>query len=142
MTKAEIIGAAIHLRDKCRRAMSNHRSRARKDGETLNYTQGDLEALAKSQQTCTYCGVPLGWDWQWDHYEPVARSSQAHRLSNLVLCCQSCNKIKGALSGDEFRDLLDLLKTFDPRGAADVRMRLKLGGKARGAFGKKKEARR
>lgn len=125
------------LRQKCKKALANHRAAAKKDGVKLAYGAADLIRLAQSRQTCTYCNAPLGWNWQFDHRWPLARNAFGHCLDNLAVVCSDCNLLKGQLSDLEFGFLLDWLlgkvhfngQTLDLRGAADVRRRLLSGGK-------------
>lgn len=126
------------LRQKCRQALRHHRQWAKKDGATLDYGTLDLLELARSQQTCEYCHMPLAWDWQFDHRTPLARSAKGHRLKNLAIVCSNCNCAKGQLSELEYIDLLMYLRGIDPRGAADMRRRLIAGGASVYTRGRKK----
>ena len=116
-------------RRKCRAVRAHHREKAKKYGVIrLNYGWRDLLKLFEATQTCRYCSMPLGWDAQFDHDEPLARGAVNHRIENIVVCCATCNQMKGCLSGKEFLKLLAFLATIDPRGAWDVKRRLGAGG--------------
>lgn len=78
--------------------------------------------------TCAYCGNPLTVeDFVTDHAVPVARGGELG-LSNLVLCHDECNRLKGELNPAEFNALKRLLQSFAESGRRDVMKRLKQGG--------------
>jgi hypothetical protein len=53
---------------------------------------------------CRYCATETG-PFHIDHIFPWSRGGR-HELDNLCVACVSCNAIKGALTGDEFRSAL------------------------------------
>jgi 5-methylcytosine-specific restriction endonuclease McrA len=118
------------LQRKCRAAFQRHRKLAAKDHiATLDYTAFDLFELAKASPQCFYCRTPLSFGFEFDHVTPIARTTQAHHIGNIVCVCPNCNRMKGQADGEEFLRFLRVLDTFDPRSAADYRCRLISGGK-------------
>jgi 5-methylcytosine-specific restriction endonuclease McrA len=86
-----------------------------------------LWVLACLGQPCRYCQEKLRPKiFSADHANPVARGGSL-ALDNIHLICQGCNKAKGILSDAEFSQLVDLLKTWEPRIRGDVIGRLKVG---------------
>lgn len=135
-TRTEI--PADPIRRRCRRALQDHRRRARADGQTLDYTAEDLERLVREAPVCPYCkNVIVPAAVTFDHLVPTARGGR-HLLANLTPCCQPCNERKGQLSADEYRALMALVKKFHPRAFADVMGRLRSGG-ARYARGRSRK---
>jgi 5-methylcytosine-specific restriction endonuclease McrA len=114
------------LRQRCRRALADHRARAKADGVTLRYGLADLEALARAELQCAYCRLPVGWDFQIDHRTPTSRGGK-HALSNLAVACARCNQIKGKLTEQEYRELLALARAWHPAAAEDLLGRLRSG---------------
>ena len=84
------------------------------------------------RRKCRWCKVKLKpKTWSLDHKVPVARSkdSDPHQLPNLdVQCCKKCNIAKGLLTWKEFKQLNELLNTWEQRSREDVLTRLKAGG--------------
>lgn len=52
------------------------------------------QVYAKAQHRCVYCGAKAS-KLTLDHVEPIVAGG-AHRRSNLIPCCKSCNSSKGA----------------------------------------------
>ena len=109
---------------KAQRALKRHREAAKKLGVELDYSRDDLLVLLTEAKQCAYCRMPLGLDCEIDHAEPLARGRRACRLDNLRCVCVRCNKVKGILSEEEFKELLAFFRTLDPRSEADMRRRL------------------
>jgi hypothetical protein len=73
----------------------------------IEYQQGTLQGyevrqylLEKWNRRCAYCGtenIPL----QIEHIIPKAKKG-TNRVSNLTLACDSCNKLKGTMTAEEF----------------------------------------
>ena len=62
-------------------------------------TLDSIIALLLSSEACCYCQIPLALtDRSIDHAEALAIGG-AHSLSNLVVCCVRCNRIKGGKLG-------------------------------------------
>ena len=55
--------------------------------------------LKKHKGRCVYCGNPA---YTIDHRRPKARGG-GNRRTNLVLCCERCNREKGDMSERAFR---------------------------------------
>jgi 5-methylcytosine-specific restriction endonuclease McrA len=130
MSRAPIapLSADAALQRRCRQALSSHRKRAEADHVKLAYGLAELLAVARATTQCVYCHAPLSFGFHFDHRAPVARTTQAHRIENLVCCCADCNMLKGQMDGEEFRRLLSLLAGFHPQAATDVRRRMIAGG--------------
>lgn len=114
------------LRRRCQRILADQRRRAKKDGWTIDY---DVDLLVASVTLCTqcvYCKVPVGFDFQFDHRQPIARGGE-HRWANLAVCCKGCNVRKGQLSDTEYRQLLALIGSWLPVAQEDIRRRLTAG---------------
>jgi 5-methylcytosine-specific restriction endonuclease McrA len=117
----------LHLR--CKRALAEHRRRAKADRQTLDYDPADLERLARAAVACPYCHAVLTpATLAFDHAMPTCRAAD-YRLENLRVVCAPCNLAKGVMSEEEFLQLLDLLRRWHPRPAGDVLARLRSGGK-------------
>jgi 5-methylcytosine-specific restriction endonuclease McrA len=67
---------------------------------------------------CKYCNVPLdAYSCVVDHEVPLKRGGSP-ALSNLGLPCEACNQVKGGMTPDEFRFLLDKLAEMSVRFAS------------------------
>lgn len=87
-----------------------------------------LEDVSAGGRLCEYCFAPLNLDnVGFDHKVPISRGGDRWG-ANLTLCCQPCNKIKGALSDSEYSSLLELINAWDDLPRKNVLMRLRLGG--------------
>jgi hypothetical protein len=60
--------------------------------------------------------------------DEIVTISWLARLENIVVCCTSCQRLKGGLDQEEYRRVLALLATFDPVAQRDVKRRMKAGG--------------
>lgn len=116
------------LTARCRRLLSDHKTRAKRNGAALDYGLADLRRLLESSPCCEYCGLPLSFAASLDHRQPVARGGR-HSLDNLAVCCARCNSLKGQLAEAEFREVLTLLALFHPTARTDIERRLLAGGK-------------
>lgn len=119
--------AAEQLHRRCRRALAEHRRRARADRQQLNYGLAELVALAAAP-CCAYCRMPVALDFHIDHARPTGRGG-AHALGNLAVACARCNGLKGVLDAAEFAELLGLLARLHPAAATDLTRRLLAGGR-------------
>jgi 5-methylcytosine-specific restriction endonuclease McrA len=113
---------------RARRLLHDHRTRAHRDGQRLDYGLAEVRALLASTTCCRWCRMPVGFDLQLDHVEPIARGG-AHALHNLAVCCARCNGIKGMLTGAEFEFLLEFLADLHPVARQDIERRLLAGGR-------------
>jgi 5-methylcytosine-specific restriction endonuclease McrA len=116
------------IRRRCRRALASHRRRAKADHAQLDYRAEDLEQLARDTVQCAWCKMPVGYGFHFDHERPTSRGGP-HALSNIMISCSRCNRLKGPLAGDEMRALLALLASVHPAAAADLSRRLLAGGR-------------
>lgn len=72
---------------------------AQSDGSLTRDAVRDLFAQAK---VCPYCTAPLHWSEKTlDHIMPL-KSGGAHGLSNVLVCCRSCNTRKSAKPPDRW----------------------------------------
>jgi 5-methylcytosine-specific restriction endonuclease McrA len=115
------------LLSRARRLLHDHGTRAKKAGVVLDYGLTDIRQLLAAHPLCEYCRMPLAFDAQLDHRQPIARGGR-HVLDNLAACCQRCNSIKGMLSEEEYREMLTLLALLHPLARQDVERRLIAGG--------------
>lgn len=113
---------------RARRLLSDHRTRAKRDGAALDYGLSEIRQLLAEHPLCDYCRMPLSFAASLDHRTPTARSGR-HALDNLAVCCERCNRLKGMLTDPEFRELLTLLALLHPAARADLERRLLAGGK-------------
>lgn len=117
----------------------NKRGKIIRIGRTLPFTLTQfrewlLFCLGNSSEgsvKCAYCPrVVTALDLRVDHGEPISRGGSLD-LTNLVVCCDVCNREKGELTVTEYRELihnLDLLLSkglLGPQGYKDVRKRLR-----------------
>lgn len=69
-----------------------------------------VEELIFSESICTYCGNKIEIKQaSYDHILPLSRGGK-HGWSNLRLIDFTCNLMKGNLTDEEFRELMDFLK--------------------------------
>lgn len=73
----------------------------------------EVEALVDlilGASNCAYCDVSLSrFGFAVDHVVPLSNGG-LHVMENLVIACQPCNRAKGDLSLDEFREWLQVLR--------------------------------
>ena len=68
----------------------------------------------EQQEKCIYCGNKLSIEYfELDHIEPTARGGE-DRFDNLQLLCSPCNKRKGTMTDEEFRDRYSKLDLPEP----------------------------
>ena len=122
------------LKKRCRQIYYRQKSRAREHCTTLDYQLVDLVSIvtrAMAEYVCPFChGMLKEGTFSIDHNRPVSRSND-FGLSNLAVCCERCNQIKGSLTGEEFQSLMHLICTWHPAAGNDVLCRLRAGGKVR-----------
>ncbi|MFL6427804.1 MAG: HNH endonuclease [Acidobacteriaceae bacterium] len=101
-------------------------------GRELPFDLEDLrrhlgKRIGLNAKPCTYCGTPIDIrNLSLDHQEPVSRGGSL-ALDNLIECCADCNRLKGALTAEEFGLLLEFLRTLPPAAQTDLRRRLNAG---------------
>lgn len=78
---------------------------------------------------CHYCKVLLApREVSIDHVDPLSRGG-AHERENLVGCCARCNRLKGALTGGEFRAFRRFLGSFPKVAVLSLERRILAGGR-------------
>jgi 5-methylcytosine-specific restriction endonuclease McrA len=82
--------------------------------------------LMEKSKTCPYCNELIGLDYSIDHIIPKARGG-SDKIGNLHLVCRGCNLMKGILTDEEFRGLLDYLSD-KPELYKILRLRLRMAG--------------
>jgi hypothetical protein len=112
---------------RARRLLHDHQTRARKDGVTLDYTIDDLRRLIASSPCCYWCRLPVAFDLQLDHLQPVGRGG-LFTLDNLCVSHARCNQLRGMLTEAETVQLLAFLARLHPVARQDVERRLTGGG--------------
>ena len=115
----KLLTTADLLRQKCQRALANHRRRAKADGQRLGYNLHDLLYLAKEYPRCVYCTAPLALDFEFDHAQPTSRNGK-YTAANLRVCCGRCNSLKGRWTAESFCKLLALLADVAPVESEDL----------------------
>lgn len=77
---------------------------------------------------CAYCEARLSFaTFCVDHNVPVGRGGSL-AMANLAICCGRCNRTKGNLTGQEFRQFMKGIMTFPEAARVDILRRLKQGG--------------
>ena len=92
--------------EKRRSYVRNRRARIRKaEG---SHTSEDIIGLFEAQAgRCVYCKEELGPSFHVDHILPLSRGG-GNDISNLQICCETCNKRKFTQRHDEFMKRLQL----------------------------------
>ncbi len=110
----------------------NQVARAKELGKEVFYTLiefRDRVSMDLEIGECYYCKGKINEkNFVGDHKDPISRTG-LFTLENLAICDKSCNCQKGKMNDKEFEQLNQLLKTFDPDIAKDVRARLTTGGR-------------
>jgi 5-methylcytosine-specific restriction endonuclease McrA len=83
-----------------------------------------------AMKECPYCLQPLTIEnFSVDHARPISRGG-GWEASNLCVCCRRCNEGKGQLTGREWMQLRDVLRSWNAEEAErDVLRRLRAGGR-------------
>jgi hypothetical protein len=74
---------------RARRLLSDHRTRAKKDGIALDYGIAEVRQLLADNPLCEYCRMPLSFAASIDHRQPIRKGRRhvLHRISaNFVDC--------------------------------------------------------
>lgn len=110
----------------------NHdKTRLLRAGQPVGFTLGEFRdwmlhvfGAREGQAQCGYCQVRITpATFVPDHDIPLARGGP-NTLANLVACCETCNDIKGVLSGHWYRFLRKCLDEFPDAEADIIRARL------------------
>lgn len=106
---------------------SNWRRRAKLVGANLEELPSLKEITAwlneQSPFKCFFTGQELQREFGVDHIVPVARSG-SFKLDNLCITHPFINGAKGAMTGEEFIQLLELISTWEDQGK-DILRRLR-----------------
>ena len=77
--------------------------------DKLNFVE--IKALYDETKNCHYCKVALTKEQVvLDHATPLSRGGINH-ISNIRICCNDCNQLKGVRDEEEFRKFLDVYIT-------------------------------
>lgn len=76
---------------------------------------------------CAYCGTPVTFtDMQLDHKESLYNGGEDN-IKNLVCSCRACNKYKGAMDTETFRQELSKLPERLMRDSSTFRLAVRHG---------------
>ena len=82
------------------------------------------EAIQDGLWRCSYCLGLLNADQiSVDHRDPLSLGGPTS-LDNLAVCCEWCNRAKGAIGEREYRDLLALIMFWPIDMRSDINRRL------------------
>ena len=94
--------------------------------KTLHVT--DLIQIIHNTQKCSYCEDKITFkNISIDHIQPISRGGLKDSLTNIHFICLSCNMIKGNLTHDEYKKLLQFLLA-NPSIYSLLKIRLKFSG--------------
>lgn len=106
--------------------------------EFRKWVQASFKSGPQWVTKCSYCGGKISLiTFCVDHDVPVGRGGSLG-LANLAMCCQRCNRTKGELTGQEFRQFMKGIMTFPEAARVDILRRLKQGGAYTGLLRQKK----
>ncbi len=114
----------------------NQKKRADKSGQNMLFALEELRLWLSCQGPawlwrCYYCGAALKLEALClDHVLPIARGG-LFSLENLAPACDRCNSIKGALTGEEFAELLTLVNGWPEVARGSLFKRLLSSGSLR-----------
>ena len=96
-----------------RRAASFNQS-AKRAGRTEKVTWQEIQAEFKMRQPmsemCCWCYQPLTVDTlSLDHLHALAKGGE-HSLRNMAFSCRKCNRYKGSMTGEDYKNLLEALR--------------------------------
>ncbi len=103
----------------------------------IPFTLEQFRALVTEciEKPCSYCGeIVVAKNFSADHATPLNRADEVvpvellAALGNIRICCDSCQKLKGAMSAGEYGAFLVWLGNIDITARRDVTRRLKAGG--------------
>jgi 5-methylcytosine-specific restriction endonuclease McrA len=109
------------------------KQRAKKYGDTVEFTAAELLSLVVNNTHCRWCRVKITpATLNFDHKQPAARGG-TWTLANMEPICGGCNRKKGALTEQEFDFLKRALKritelTGDEYAEKNILKRLAAGG--------------
>lgn len=115
-----------------RQIFRHQADRAASAGIALDYDLAGLRAkvaVALADGICTGCSQPLTTkNFGLDHRDPVARGGQ-HSLTNLDVCCMTCNTVKGPLTSAEYGRLTAFVATLPADIGKNLLARIKAGSR-------------
>jgi 5-methylcytosine-specific restriction endonuclease McrA len=105
--------------------------RARTAGQALDYRLDDLRALVFAnlgERHCPYCrGLVTVENFALDHRNPIERTG-SYIFHNLAVVCEGCAVAKSSLDYVEFKELMDLVRTWSVPVQKHFREQLRVGG--------------
>jgi hypothetical protein len=133
MQRTGVLYDSMGKRFRARHWKSGKRAgRVRVPGQQVPFTKEQfrawaIETIGYQAKPCPYCSAPIDvLNMSIDHRVPVSRGGSL-ALSNLDAICADCNRLKGELTGKEFRAFLDGMHTFHPDAQRDVFKRMRAG---------------
>ncbi len=107
-------------------ARLSHIKRAEAVGQTIDYTIDQLHKILRDDidDGCEYCHCALHYgNVSIDHAVPTSRKG-SFSIENIRLVCKPCNTKKGALTEEEYTELLEMMKTWSAEGSEILSTRL------------------
>jgi hypothetical protein len=103
------------LLQRTQRIHAAHSRRARRVGVAVDYSVEELRRMVQHKLSaggCPFCRAELTANsFALTHKNPPRRGGR-HSLVNLIVCCKRCRAIKGLLDGQEFQELLLLIRNW------------------------------
>lgn len=95
----------------------DHKRWAREAGQFLDYLLDDLRGFVLNnlgERHCRYCRGPVTVEtFALDHRIPIERGG-SFIFHNLTVVCGTCHAAKGELDYVEFKELMELLRSWSP----------------------------
>ena len=100
--------------------ISSYQRRAKKLNVKYTYLTSRAEYAViveeKLKGRCEYCDCKLHKNnREVDHKTPISRGG-SFNANNLAYICHNCNSAKGEMNEQEFRSILNTIKTWDDKG--------------------------
>jgi 5-methylcytosine-specific restriction endonuclease McrA len=109
---------------------ATQKRRAREAGQLIDYKLEDLRAYVLNNlgdRHCHYCrGAVTVESFALDHRIPIERGG-SYTFHNLTVVCDSCETAKGSLDYIEFKELMELLRSWSPFVRRNFLARLQAG---------------
>lgn len=106
----------------------------REPGQDLPFSEAELVRCMElafplgCAVPCPYCGTAIdALSASLDHAMPITRGGSLG-LENLTAICAMCNRLKGALTPSEFKELMQWVLRQEWAAQTDILGRLKAGG--------------
>ena len=88
---------------------------------------GRLAVQEALRGKCPYCGCdPAACNFSVDHAVPTSRGG-GYGWQNLKICCAACNRVKGPLTPQEFKDLRNAMRDWPRSIQKNLLARLRAG---------------